>query len=294
MTRLGRIGIWSRQLRYGEAERSVEAAAELEALGYGAVWMPGGAARDYFPLARKMVGATHGLTVASGILSVWTNSPDDVAEAHTRMRRDHPGRTLLGLGVSHAHLVEAQTGQRYEHPLAVMRSYLGDLAATGRPVPRDELVLAALGPRMLALSRDRSLGAHPYFVSPDHTRMARSVLGSGPLLAPEQAVVLEVDPERARTLARGHMETYLRAPNYTNNLLRIGFAPEDLRHGGSDRLVDAIVAWGDAAAVRRRIDEHFDAGADHVCLQVITADRDALPLAEWRTLADALELRPGA
>ena len=293
MVRLGRIGIWSRQLRFGDPARSADAAAEVEALGYGAIWLPGGAAESYFPLASALLAATRTCTVASGILSVWTNPPDQVAAAHARLSAAHPGRALLGLGVSHAHLVETQTGRRYEHPLSVMRTYLDDLNATGAPPARDELVLAALGPRMLALSRDRSLGAHPYFVSPAHTSLARDVLGPGPLLAPEQAVVLETDPSRARALARGHMETYLRAPNYVKNLLRIGYDATDIADGGSDRLVDAIVAWGDTEAVRRRIDEHFAAGADHVCLQVITTDREALPLAEWRTLSAALGLTAG-
>jgi probable F420-dependent oxidoreductase len=196
---------------------------------------------------------------------------------------------LLGLGVSHAHLVERQTGRRFEHPVAVVRDYLEALAAAPTPVPREELVLAALGPRMLALARDATWGAHPYFVTPEHTRLARFVLGPDRLLAPEQAVVLETDPGRARAIARRHVEFYLRVPNYTSNLRRLGFAEADFANVGSERLVDAIVAWGDLDAIRRRVEAHLAAGADHVCLQVLTAEPDPLPLTEWRTLAGLIE-----
>ena len=259
-----------------------------KSLGYGAIWMPGGSGADFFPRAEAFIDATSRTAVASGILSVWTNPAPGVAAARASIAARHPGRFLLGLGVSHAHRVEQETGRRYEHVLDVMRTYLDELAASANPVPRDELVLAALGPRMLALSSDRSSGAHPYFVSAEHTRYARTILGPGPLLAPEQAVVLETDPDRARAIARRHTTYYLRAPNYVNNLLRTGFTEDDVRGDGSDRLVDAIVAWGDPAVIRMRIAEHFAAGADHVCVQVVPADADAMPLAEWRTLAPAL------
>ena len=282
---LGRIGVWSAQLRRGDRGRALDAVAELDRLGYGTIWLPGGSGAEFFSLADACLAATRGIVVASGILSVWTNGAPDVAAAHAALAQRYPGRILLGLGVSHPHLVERETGRRFEHPVAVMRDYLDALAATATGVPRDELVLAALGPRMLALARDRAWGAHPYFVTPEHTRLARFVLGPGPLLAPEQAVVLETDPDRARALARRHMAMYLRAPNYTNNLLRLGFSEGDFADGGSDRLVDAVVAWGDVAAIGRRIEEHLAVGADHVCIQVIAADPDALPLAEWQTLA---------
>ena len=281
---IGRIGIWSGQLRRGDTSRTPDAVAELESLGYGAVWMPGGAGSGFFPLAEACLRATSRIVVAAGILSVWTNTAEDVARARATLAADHPGRFLLGLGVSHPSAVE-RLGRRFEHPVPVMRDYLDALDATSSPVSRDELVLAALGPRMLALSRDRSWGAHPYFVPPEHTRLARFVLGPRALVAPEQAVVLETDPERARRIARQHVGSYLGSPNYTNNLLRLGFAAADFANGGTDRLVDAIVAWGDLEAVGRRIDEHMTAGADHVCVQVLTEDPSRLPLDEWRTVA---------
>lgn len=287
---VGHVGIWSRELRTGDPRDSAGAAAELDRLGYGAIWMPGRAGSDFWQLAGGMLDATDSIVVASGILSVWTNPVPDVAAARAALATRHPGRFLLGLGVSHAAAVEAQTGLRYEHPVAVVTQYLDDLEAAGQPVPRSELVLAALGPRMLGLARDRSAGAHPYFVPVEHTLLAREVLGSGVLLAPEQAVVLEADPMTARAIARRHTTSYLAAPNYANNLRRLGWTDEDFADGGSDRLVDALVAWGDLAAVRRRIVEHLDAGADHVCLQVLPAHADTIPLREWRVLAEVVKL----
>ncbi len=284
---LGRIGVWCRPLRQADHDDAAEAAAELEQLGYCAVWTIGGAGDGFFPLADALLAGSKRIVVASGILSIWINSASFLAEQHAAITARHPGRFLLGLGVSHAHVVERLTNRRYERPLTMMRQYLDELEATEPPVPRDELVLAALGPRMLRLSAERSLGAHPYLVNPEHTRLAREVLGPAPLLAPEQAVVLETDPVRARELARQHLSMYLKAPNYVNNFLRLGFSESDVAGGGSDRLVDAIVAWGDPDTVVARIREHHEAGANHVCVQVITGDPAALPRAEWRTLADA-------
>jgi probable F420-dependent oxidoreductase len=287
---VGRIGVWSAPIRRGDRAKGLDAVIELESLGYGTVWMPGGEGAEYFDIAAGLLAATRRIVVVPGILSVWINPAAEAAAAQAALSARYPGRVLLGLGVSHAHQVESQTGRKFEHPVAVMNEYLDSLARTPTPVAREELVLAALGPRMLELARDRSAGAHPYFTTPEHTRLARFVLGSGRLLAPEQAVVLETNPERAREIARRHMARYLAAPNYTSNLLRLGFGEADFAAPGSDRLVDAIVAWGDLDAVRRRIDEHFAAGADHVCLQALPADPDpnALPLAEWRKLAALL------
>ncbi len=166
-----------------------------------------------------------------------------------------------------------------------MRAYLDALDAAPTPVPAGERVLAALGPRMLQLARERSAGAHPYLGTVEHTRRARAVLGAGPLLAPEQAVVLETDPDRARAIGRAHITFYLQAPNYTNNWLRLGFARDDLADGGSDRLVDALVAWGSVETIGERVAQHLAAGADHVCLQVLTGDATAMPSGEWQTLA---------
>ncbi len=283
---LGRIGVWSGQLRRGDPERTRDAVPELESLGYGAVWMPGGAAGTFFELAGDLLASTTHLVVASGILSVWTNPAADVARGTAALEARTPDRFLLGLGVSHPHIVERQTAQRFEHPVAVMRRYLDDLARSDAPVARDRLALAALGPRMLELSRDRTWGAHPYLVPPEHTRIARFVLGQGRLLAPEQAVVLETDPGRARAIARRHLSTYLQASNYVNNWRRLGFGPDDVEGDGSDRLVDALVAWGDLDAIRARVDAHFAAGADHVCLQALEEDAAVLPMASWRRLAE--------
>ena len=284
---LGPIGIWSSQL-WGERATVMEAAAELEALGYGALWFPNRAAM--FERARDLLDATSRVVVATGIASIWMHSAAEVAAAHHSIREAHPGRFLLGLGVSHAHLVDRNEPGRYSRPLEKMREYLDRLGAAPTPVPVSERVLAALGPRMLALARDRSSGAHPYLGTPEHTRRARQVLGSDRLLAPEQAVVLETDPSRARAIARQHLSVYLQAPNYTNNWLRLGFAAEDFAGGGSDRLVDAVVAWGSEDEIKQRIAQHHQAGADHVCLQVIPTNRADLPREEWRALAAALSL----
>ena len=204
----------------------------------------------------------------------------------------YPNRFLLGLGVSHAPLVEQLRGHRYEKPVATMRAYLDAMdQAPYRSVPpptKPLRVLAALGPKMLELSRERADGAHPYNVNPEHTAQAREILGPKPYLCPEQAVVLETDADKARRIGREFLGLYLTLPNYANNFLRLGFDESDFKDGGSDRLIDAIIAWGDLNAIRNRIHAHHRAGADHVCVQVLTADPKKLPLHEWRELAPAL------
>jgi probable F420-dependent oxidoreductase len=200
---------------------------------------------------------------------------------------DFRDRFLLGIGVSHAPAVE-QAGREYRRPLSAMVGYLDELDAAVEPVPQDERVIAALAPRMLELARERTRGSHPYLVSPEHTRLAREALGPGKLLAPEQTAVLELDPERARTLAREWLATYLRLPNYVENLLRTGFDRADVGNGGSDRLVDEIVAWGDVDAILAKVEAHRAAGADHVALQVIPSDPTRLPREQWRRIAAAL------
>jgi probable F420-dependent oxidoreductase len=280
MSVLTGTGIWSRELRQSgdEGERR-EAAAELEELGYSALWFPGGQGGRVFDHADLLLGATSRVTVLSGILNVWRHPPEETSAGHARLRGAHDGRWILGAGIGHPSAVE-----EYRKPLTKMRAYLAEI-----DVPRDERVIAALGPKMLDLAREETLGAHPYFVPVEHTAIARERLGPEPLLAPEQAVVLETDVDRARELARGHMANYLELPNYTNNILRVGgFGEDDLRDGGSDRLVDAIVAWGDEGAIRARLDAHRAAGADHVCIQVIHGRGADLPLPEWRALASAL------
>ena len=285
---LGPVGIWSGALRFGDRGEAGDAARELEELGYGAVWIPGGAGGDIFDAVAVLLDATTRVTVATGIVNLWMHTPSETATAHARLTGAHPDRFLLGLGVSHAPLVDAQEPGRYRAPLATMSQYLDDLDAATPPVPAAERALAALGPRMLEMARDRSLGAHPYLVTPEHTHQARAVLGAGPLLAPEQAVVLETDPATARDVARADLAIYLGLPNYVRNLLRLGFDEDDVRDGGSDRLVDGIVAWGGETAIALRVAEHHAAGADHVCCQVLSTDLRALNRPAWRALAPAL------
>ena len=284
---LGRVGIWSGQLRRADPSAISEAAAEIDELGFGAIWVPGGHGGDVFGDVARLLAATTRSTVATGILNVWMHTPEEAAAGHAALTGEYPGRFLLGLGVSHEPPVTS-SGQVYERPLAKMRGYLDALDDASPAVPTGERVLAALGPRMLETARDRSAGAHPYLVTPDHTAAARAVLGDAPLLATEVMVVLDDDAERARAVARQHLSRYMVLPNYTNNFLRHGFTQDDLVDGGSDHLVDGLIAWGGLDAIAARIAEHHDAGADHVCLQVLQADATALPRDAWRRLADAV------
>ncbi|MER6732830.1 LLM class F420-dependent oxidoreductase [Streptomyces puniciscabiei] len=281
--RIGRYGIWSVGLRAEDPARCgelAEAAAELEELGFGAVWLGGSsAARHAVPLLE----ATGTLTVGTSIQSIWQYDAETSAASFAEVEAAHPGRFVLGLGVSHAKLAD-----QYRRPYSALVAYLDALDDAG--VPAGRRVLAALGPKTLELARDRAAGAVPYLVTPEHTARAREVLGAGPLLAPELKVVLETDPARARSLARDTLAMYLALPNYTNNFLRHGFTEADLADGGSDRLVDAVFAWGDESRIRDRIDTFHQAGADHVALQIVTdaAERDTLPRDEWRRLASLL------
>jgi len=283
---LGRIGVWARELRAGEESARREAAARLEELGYGTLWFPGGAGDDSMACAGVLLDATTRATVATGITNIWTEAPADVAAAHARLAERHDRRFLLGLGISHRPLVE-RVGGNYDKPFSAMVAYLDALDAAPEPPPHDEIVIAALGPRMLRLCAERTAGTHPYLTTPEHTRVARETVGPDKVVAPEQGVVLERDPERARALARGFLTPYLRLPNYANNWRRHGFTDDDIRDEGSDRLVDALIAWGDEEAIAARVREHLDAGADHVCIQVIH-DEDGLPVRQWERLAEAL------
>jgi probable F420-dependent oxidoreductase len=289
---IGRVGVWSFGLELQPAARAQEAAAEVEALGYGALWFPEAMGREAFVHAGLLLAATRRIVIATGIANIWARDAVTMAAAHKALTEAYPNRFLLGMGVSHAPMVEMVRGHRYEKPLSTMRAYLDamDTAPYVAPAPATELVrvIGALAPKMLELAAERTAGAHPYFVPPEHTARARAIMGKGPLLAPEQAVVLETAPSMAREIARGHMTTYLGLPNYVNNLKRLGFSDDDIGNGGSDRLVDAIVAWGGIDAVVKRVRAHHDAGADHVCIQVLDADPRALPLRQWRELAAAL------
>jgi len=288
---IGRVGVWTFALDMQPAARAQEAVAEIESLGYGAIWIPEGLGREALTNAAVLLAGGRRIVVATGIANIWARDPMAMAAAQKTLAEAYPNRFLLGMGVSHAPLVSMR-GHDYEKPLTAMRRYLDAMdgapfTAVG-PASPPERVLAALAPKMLRLAAERTWGAHPYFVPPEHTVQARRTLGVGPLLAPEQAVVLETDAAKARAVARGHMAMYLALPNYANNLKRLGYTDDDIGNGGSDRLVDAIVAWGSIDAVRERVRAHHDAGADHVCIQVLDADPNVLPMRQWRELAAAL------
>jgi probable F420-dependent oxidoreductase len=289
---LGRVGIWTAQLDLQPAARAREVAAELEELGYGALWVPEAVGRDAITHAGVLLDATERLVLATGVANIYNRLPTVTAMAQRLLADDSGGRFLLGLGVSHAPMVEGMLKQSWDKPLSYMKAYLGGLdeAFTVSPPPAEDppRVLAALGPKMLELAAGRAWGAHTYFVPVEHAVVAREHLGDGPQLLVEQAVVLSADPDVARDAARKHMQMYLTLPNYVNNLRRLGWGDDDFADGGTDKLVDAIVVWGDEAANRARVDEHFAGGADHVCVQVITENLTHLPMEQWRRLAPAL------
>jgi probable F420-dependent oxidoreductase len=286
---LSGVGVWSSQLRYGKPEESAEAAAELEELGFTALWIPdvGG---PVFDSVAHLLASTKHTVIATGILNLWMHEPSDVAASYASLTKTHGERFMLGIGVSHAPLVDSREPGRYRKPLAATRAFLDAVDATEQPVPVENRVLAALGPKMLELSATRARGAHPYLVTPDHTHKAREVLGEGPLLLPEQTVLLTDDNAKARAVGTDWLRTYLALPNYANNLLRSGFTEDDLG-SVSDRLFDAIIAWGDEDAILRRVNEHKQAGADHVCVQALAADPREFPREQWRRLAAALTRR---
>lgn len=288
---LGRVGVWTFQLDLQPMSVARDAVAEIESLGFGAVWVPEAVGREPLVNSSLLLSATTTLTVATGIASIHARTAMTMQAGWKSISEAFPGRFLLGLGVSHQPMVEGVHGHAYDRPYSTMVAYLDAMDRgmyfAAQPATPPQRVLAALGPKMLQLSAARGLGAHPYFVPVEHTVMAREALGAGPLLAPEQAVVFESDPTTAREIARRHMATYLRLPNYTNNLKRLGWSDADIE-GPSDALVDAIVAWGSLDRISERVRAHLDAGADHVCVQVLPADQSALPMAEWRELATAL------
>jgi probable F420-dependent oxidoreductase len=262
-------------------------------MGFPVVWINETTGRDPFVLATMLLSATSTLKLATGIANVYARDALTMAACQKTLAEAFPGRFLLGLGVSSPVLVERVRKHSYDKPLSYLRSYLDDMDAApfNAVAPTDDpgRLLAALGPRMLELSAMRANGAHPYLTTPDHTRQAREIVGPGPLVAPEQMVVFETDPAAARAIGRAALSFYLRAPGYLANLRRLGFADEDWADpkAASDRLVDAVVAWGDIDAIARRVGEHHEAGADHVCVQVLSSIRD-LPVTEWRELAAAL------
>jgi len=286
------IGLWTGALNVMPAAQARETVIELEELGYGAVWIPEVTGPDPFVQLALLLSATVQIIGATGIANIWARDAIATSSAANALAEAFPGRVLIGLGVSHQKLVRDLRGHDYAKPLSAMRAYLDGIDSapyTGqRPEVPPRYVLAALRPRMLALAAERTAGAHCYFVTPEHTARARELLGPDRLLCPEQAVLLETDPERAHTIARAHTSTYLAAPNYVNSLRELGFGDDDFADGGSDVLVDAIVAWGDVDRVRARIRAHLDAGADHVAVQALPADRRGVPLDQWRALAGPL------
>ena len=292
---IGRVGIWTGLLDQVPSSRAAELASEAEELGYGAVWIPEAVGRDPFVMAALLLGGTSSIKVATGIANIYARDPMTMANAQRTVAEAFEGRFLLGLGVSHQPLVEGLRKHAYSRPLSYMREYLARMGeatfmAHG-PQELPETVLAALGPRMLELSATAAAGAHPYFVPPEHTAFAREVMGADASLYPEQMAVLDTDADSARAVARANMALYLGLPNYTNNLKRLGFEQADIDGGPgggpSDRLVDAIVVWGTVEQVAERVQQHFDAGADHVCVQVLADDADAAADG-WRRLAPAL------
>jgi probable F420-dependent oxidoreductase len=289
--RLGRVGLWTRQLDIQPAERVRTTIAELEGLGWGSLWSWEVFGREALTNAGLLLCATQRLVVGTGIANMWARDPVAMAAAQRTLAEAYPGRFVLGIGVSHAPIVDAR-GHRYQRPLERLRGYLDAMDAApwqGPPLAEEPArVLAALGPRMLELAAERAAGALLYNTSPEATATARSVVGSGPLLAVEQAVLVEDDPAQARRIGREFIAFYLTLPNYVRAWQRAGFGPQERADGGSDRLVDAVVAWGRPEAIAERVRAHLEAGADHVCLQVLESDPNGLPVASWRVLAPAL------
>jgi len=268
---IGRFGVW-RMVSTVEPEL----ATQLESLGYGAIWLGGSPKGDLRDVGR-LLDATQRLTVATGIVNMWRDHADEVGASYRRVVERHPVRFLLGVGVGHR-----EATQEFERPMAKVIAYLDELDGAG--VPRDHVVLAALGPRALSVAAQRTAGAHPYLTTPRHTEFARRVMGDGPLLAPEQKVIVDTDPEHARLAGRAIVNRYLSRVNYRNNLLREGWSEEDLVDGGSDRLVDALVLHGTVAEVAAGLVAHLEAGADHVAIHALGDD----PLLTYRDLAQVL------
>jgi probable F420-dependent oxidoreductase len=289
---LGRVGIWTFALDRQPAPEAREFVADVESLGFRALWIPEGlGSKEAFAHAAVLLASSQRLNVATGIASIWARDAVAMANGARTIGDAYPGRFVMGIGVSHESSV-TRRGEVYRQPLTRMREYLEAMASAPHACPDPErpvpVLLAALGPKMLELTAEHTAGAHTYFVPPEHTEVAREVMGPGPFLSPEQAVVLETDPDRARRIARKYMSGYIELPNYANNLLRLGWSADDLSDGGTDKLVDAIVAWGDVDAIAARVQSHLDAGADHVSVQPLGERSADLPTGQLRALAPAL------
>jgi len=283
---LGKVGIWSTALRFGDNAAIDRAAAEVDEMGFGAIWIPGGIDDAVLNDIGRLLGATKRTVLATGIINLWKQEPEDVAAWFNALSDDHKGRVMLGIGISHGPLI----GENWNKPIARTRDYLDRLEAAGMAM--DNACLAALGPKMLALAGERTGGAHPYLATPQHNIEARRILGPGKLLAPEQGVIFASDPAKVREIAEGALENYLQLPNYCNNWMRLGFSKEEDLDPVSDRFIDAIFAHGSTDAMAARVKAHHDAGANHVCLQVISGAMGSADLdverKRYRELANAL------
>jgi len=285
---LGQLGVWA-SMDGMDAATAAGFAQRVESWGFGALWVPESRGRNVLVIAGWLLANTKTLTIATGIANIYARDAQAVTSGQLALAEQSGGRFLLGLGVSHVPLVEGLRGHKYGKPVETMRDYVEAMrrASYAAPPPAEapKTVIAALGPKMLALAGSHTDGAHPYLVSPGHTREARLILGPGKLLCPEQTVLSDTDPVRARRIGRAWLGRYLEMANYRNNLLRLGFAASDLANGGSDRLVDAVIAWGDVATIRRRVEEHRAAGADHVCIQALNPNEATPALPDERLLA---------
>lgn len=290
-TSLGKLGLWTFQLDMQPMKEAQKYIAQIDDLGFGAVWVPEAVGREPFASTSLLLSASERIILATGIASLHARSSMTMQAGWKTVTEAFPDRFLLGIGVSHQPAVEGFHGASYDKPYSTMVSYLEamdrGLYFAAQPSTPPARCLAALGPKMLKLAAERSLGAHPYFVPVEHTPIARAALGPDALLAPEQAVVFSTNADEARAVARGFMSTYLGLPNYTNNLRRLGWTDDDIAgpNGPSDRLVDAIVAWGTLDDIRDRIKAHLDGGADHVCVQVLSANPAAVTMDEFKQLA---------
>ena len=294
----GKIGIWTHQLDGVPSARAREAANEIEEMGFGAIWIPETAGRDPFVHSSLLLSATQKIVLATGIASIYSRDALAMASATRTLSEAFADRFLLGVGVSHGPFVEVIRGHTWEKPLENLSNYIENLKKAPfwayRPENEAPICIGALGPKALKLAAELTWGAHPYNVTADHTLMARETMGKEAFLAPMVAVILETDSSKARELARKDLGIYLDLPNYRNNLLRIGFTEDDLSGGGSDRVLDAIRPWGDIETISNKITEHFDAGADHICVQLVVDQteqhkfQNGLPIQQWQLLAESL------
>lgn len=276
---LGKLGVWTTYRRI-EEDQAGEAAALAEQLGYGTFWL-GGSPR--LPSVRPLLEATESIVVATSIVNIWTYAPAQLAAEYAELARDFRERLLVGIGVGHP-----EATSDYSRPFSAMQAFLDGVDAAQAPIPRERRCLAALAPKMVALSAERSLGSIPYFTPVEHTSVVRAQLGAGPLVAPEVAFVLDSDVERARATAREYAQLYLGASNYTNNLLKLGFSQQDIGGGGSDRLIDEVIPHGTAEEIAVGVRAHLEAGADHVAVQAL--GEPGIPRQSWTAIARALQL----